>query len=63
MRCCLIKSGFTRGTMLLEGGSDKDLIRQAEAIPREWSPDIEGVEVWRGNRCIYRSVELPSAAA
>jgi hypothetical protein len=59
MRCHLMKDGQIRGVLLLDDGPREQLIEHAEAILREWTPWVTGVEVWSGARAIYRSSEPP----
>jgi hypothetical protein len=55
MRCHLMKDGQVRGVLLLDDGRREQLIEQAEAILKEWTPWIASVEVCSGTRVIYRS--------
>ena len=55
MRCHLIKDNVVRGVLLLDDGPYEELIERAQAILREWTPAIAGVEVWDGPRVVYRS--------
>lgn len=55
MRCHLMTDGQVRGVVLLEDGPREQVVEHAEAILREWTPWITGVEVWSGSSAIYRS--------
>lgn len=55
MRCHLMKDGQVRGVLLLDDGQPEQLIEQAEAILKEWTPWVTSVEVCRGTSVIYRS--------
>lgn len=55
MRCHLMKDGRVRGVLLLDDVPREQLIEQAEAILREWTPSVTSVEVLSGTSVIYRS--------
>lgn len=55
MRCHLMKDGQLRGVLLLDDGRREQLIEQAEAILKEWTPWVTSVEVCSGTSVIYRS--------
>jgi len=54
------QDGQGRGVLLLENRPHDELIEEAKAMLREWTPAIAGVEAWDGPRVVYRtSVDLP----
>lgn len=56
MRCYLICGGQVHGIEFLKDGSDEELIEQAKAILQVRSREgFEGIELWSGNRFIYRT--------
>ena len=56
MRCYLIRGGKIHGIELLKDGPDEKLIEQAKAIFLVRSQEgFEGIELWSGNRFIYRT--------
>lgn len=63
MRCYLMKDGHIPNVVMLNEGSDEDLIQQAEAaFQARLHQGVEGVEVWDGTRFVYRSPETRLAA-
>ena len=68
MRCYLMRGGQIHGIEFLRDGPDEKLIEQAKAILHARSKEgFDGIELWSGNRFIYRSppprVGAPSAPA
>lgn len=66
MRCYLMRGGQIHGIEFLKDGPDEKLIEQAKAILQARSREgFEGIELWSGNRFIYRTsrpdVSDPSA--
>jgi hypothetical protein len=56
MRCYLIRDGQIQGIEFLKDGPDEKLIEQAKAILQVRSQEgFEGIELWSGNRFIYRT--------
>ena len=62
MRCYLMRGGRIHGIEILKEGPDDKLIEQAKAILQVRSQEgFEGIELWSGNRFVYRT-ERPGVA-
>jgi heme-degrading monooxygenase HmoA len=62
MRCYLMRGGRIHGIEFLKDGPDDKLIEQAKAILHVRSQEgFEGIELWSGNRFVYRT-ERPGVA-
>ena len=56
MRCYLMRGGQIHGIEFLKDGPDEMVIEQAKAILQVRSREgFEGIELWSGNRFIYRT--------
>jgi len=56
MRCYLMRGGQIHGIEFLKDGPDEKLIEQAKAILQRRSGEgFEGIELWSGNRFVYRT--------
>jgi hypothetical protein len=56
VRCYYFHGDHIVGFEVLSDASDDDMIKEAEDKFRKVSnPYYDGVEVWRRNRCLYRS--------
>jgi hypothetical protein len=56
MRCYLMRGGKINGIEFLKDGPDDKLIEQAKAILQVRSQEgFEGIELWSGNRFVYRT--------
>jgi hypothetical protein len=59
VRCYFMRKDHIEGYALLHDGPDQDLIEEAKAKFREVDKDrYDGFEVWRRDRCLYRSTPL-----
>ena len=55
MRCYFMRGGRIENVAYLKSGPDADLIRQAKALLPEYAAQkYVGIEVWDGNRFVYR---------
>lgn len=61
MRCYFVRGGHTEGYVPLQQGSDEALIAQALTEFLKADRDrVDGFEVWRKERCLYRWPPKPS---
>lgn len=56
MRCYFLRKGHIEGYVPLHEGLDQDMIEEGKAsFERAYSDRYDGFEVWRKDRCLYRS--------
>ena len=59
MRCYFMRRGHIVGYAPLHDGPDQDMIKEAKARFREADKGrYDGFEVWRRDRCLYRSTPM-----
>jgi len=64
MRCYFMRNGHIDGYVALDDGSDDALIEQGRAeFLKADRNRFDGFEVWRKERCLYRSPPKASAAS
>jgi hypothetical protein len=64
MRCYFMRGGHIEGYVPLQDGSDEELIEQGmtEFLTADRGR-FDGFEVWRKERCLYRSPPKPPEAS